>query len=333
MSAYQTWRLSLRPLSAFGTPLAGDTLFGQLCWVLRHLHGEAQLNTWLEGYPRGHPFLVLSDAFPQGHIPLPHLPRQAWAPSDADRKQLKQKRWLPLAALDQPLPRWQALAQSEAECLSAITGRPGAQKRDIPQPHNTINRLTGTTGEDQFAPYTRGQIWFPPGMVFDLYVVLDSARIHLEQLLAALTSLGLTGYGRDASIGLGRFELQSPPLNTNTNLNPFPPAAPEQARLTLGPCAPQGQGYCPLRSYYQPITRFGRHGDVAAYGPAFKRPLLLAQAGAVLHPGAHTPASPWHGFVGQGLGGVGQPISSTLPATVHQGYAPALGLPPVEIAA
>lgn len=32
--------------------------------------------------------------------------------------------------------------------------------------------------------------------------------------------------------------------------------------LTLGPCAPQGQGYCPVRSTYQVATRFGRHGEL-----------------------------------------------------------------------
>ena len=44
----KTYRLTLRPLTAFGTPLAGDTLFGQLCWALRHRLGNAALTRLLE---------------------------------------------------------------------------------------------------------------------------------------------------------------------------------------------------------------------------------------------------------------------------------------------
>ena len=62
----QTYRLTLQPLSALGTPLAGDTLFGQLCWTLRHQLGNDTLTSLLEGYTQGQPFAVVSDALPQG---------------------------------------------------------------------------------------------------------------------------------------------------------------------------------------------------------------------------------------------------------------------------
>ncbi len=42
--------VTLTPLSAFATPLKGDTLFGQLCWAIRNRLGEAYLNQCLEGY-------------------------------------------------------------------------------------------------------------------------------------------------------------------------------------------------------------------------------------------------------------------------------------------
>ena len=113
----QTHRLTLQPLSAFGTPLAGDTLFGQLCWTLRHQHGQAWLERLLDGYTAGQPFAVLGDALPQGYLPLPSLPSRFWqeARADQDRKILKQKRWLPLAACERPLQEWQAHAHSDTE--------------------------------------------------------------------------------------------------------------------------------------------------------------------------------------------------------------------------
>ena len=117
----KTYRLTLRPLTAFGTPLAGDTLFGQLCWALRHRLGNAALTALLDGYTAGRPFAVLSDGLPAGHLPLPTLPSRLWAASDLDRKALKRRRWLPTAALTEPLPGWQALARDDAAAAHAIT--------------------------------------------------------------------------------------------------------------------------------------------------------------------------------------------------------------------
>lgn len=316
----KTYRLTLRPLTAFGTPLAGDTLFGQLCWALRHRLGNAALTALLDGYTAGRPFAVLSDGLPAGHLPLPALPSRLWAASDLDRKALKRRRWLPLDALAAPLAGWQGLARSDADAAQALGGPPGATLHtERAQPHNTLSRQTGSTGTGAFAPYSQPQLWYASGVHFHVYAVLDETRLPLAELLAALTQIGHTGFGRDASTGLGKFDLVGEPL-----ADPFAARGPRQAWLTLGPCAPQGQGYCPRRSYYQPLTRFGRHGDIAVHAASpFKRPVLLARAGGLFVPlQPHTPP----GFIGQGLGGSAAPVSPAMPETVHQGYAPVVGL-------
>jgi CRISPR-associated protein Csm4 len=329
----QTYRYTLRPLSAFGTPLAGDTLFGQLCWTLRHQLGNARLNELLQGYTSGQPFAVVSDALPAGHVPLPHVPSEAWQKSTAanapDRKALKKKKWLPLAGLTQPFALWQNAAQSDAEVAApwikewadkAKHRNPnGSSQAERAQPHNTINRQTGTTGEGQFAPYAMPQIWFHPAMQFDVYITLDEVRLSQAELCAALDAMGATGFGRDASIGMGKFERVG-------NVSPAPFTAPAGANsyLTLGPCALQGLGYCPVRSSYQVATRFGRHGDAAVQsGQPFKRPVLLAKAGGVFWPEAVHAAC--H-FIGQGLGGEANPVSLAMPETVQQGYAPVIAI-------
>lgn len=310
----QTFRFALQPLSAFGTPLAGDTLFGQLCWTLRHQLGNARLNDLLQGYTDGKPFAVVSDALPLGHVPLPAVPSSLWsAPSTAtpaDRKVLKKKKWLPTAALGTPFSNWQSQAASDADV---------AHQTERAQPHNTINRQTGTTGEGAFAPYAMSQIWFHHGQRFDLHVVLDESRLSLAEFTAALDGMGATGFGRDASIGLGKFQRMGDARSYER-----PQVADPNSYLTLGPCAPQGQGFCAVRSTYQVVTRFGRHGDAAVQsGNPFKRPVLMAKAGGVFWPGAVNVAQL---FVGQGLGGVDNPVSATMPETVHQGYAPVIAI-------
>ncbi len=328
----QTYRFTLRPLAAFGTPLAGDTLFGQLCWTLRHQLGNARLIELLHDYTRGQPFAVLSDALPAGHVPLPNVPSDTWQKSTAsdapDRKALKKKKWLSAINLTKPFVQWQGLAKSDAEVAPN-----SASQIERAQPHNTINRQTGTTGEGQFAPYAMPQIWFHPAMLFDLMVVLDDARLSLTELTAALVAMGQTGFGRDASIGLGKFELVG---DVSTNSLRGEGAAPTNntanSYLTLGPCAPQGLGFCPVRSFYQVATRFGRHGDAAVQsGQPFKRPVLLAKAGAVFWPETLDASCQ---FIGQGLGGPANPVSLAMPETVQQGYAPVIAIArPVETSA
>lgn len=309
---------TLRPLAAFGTPLAGDTLFGQLCWTLRHQLGNARLQALLDGYCAGRPFVVVSDAMPSGHVPLPTLPSSTWEGSDnADRKALKKRRWLSVGSLVRPLPQWQSVALTDAE-LAPVTERA--------QPHNTINRQTGTTGTGPFAPYSTSQRWYTMDTQFDLYVVLDDTRLSESELSAALAYIGATGFGRDASIGLGKFGL----VDGARAMEWYRPAG-ANSYLTLGPCAPQGLSFCPVRSSWQVLTRFGRHGDVAVQaGNPFKKPLLLAQAGAVFRPETTDPALT---IVGQGLGGELLPISTAMPQTVHQGYAPVIPILCPEVAA
>jgi len=338
----RTYRFTLRPLSAFGTPLAGDTLFGQLCWTLRHQLGNARLNDLLQGYTSGQPFAVVSDALPTGHVPLPHVQSEVWQKSSAaaapDRKALKKRKWLPITALATPLTTWQASACSDTEVAAPLIAAWVAEQpkraastsshTERAQPHNTINRQTGTTGEGAFAPYAMPQIWFHPAMRFDLYVALDEARLTLPELTAALTTVGSTGFGRDASIGLGKFALlrDSAPVT-------WPTSTKANCYLTLGPSAPQGLGFCPVRSTYQVVTRFGRHGDVAVQsGQPFKRPVLLAKGGAVLWPETLDAS---RSFIGQGLGGAANPVSMAMPETVQQGYAPVIAIahPAAEAAA
>ena len=326
---------TLRPLSAFGTPLAGDTLFGQLCWTLRHQLGKPRLQDLLARYTSGLPFLVVSDALPAGHLPLPNVPSSLWQqPANADRKVLKKKKWLPTIALATPFAAWQASARSDGEVAEPWMKEWAAQARhrdvkgssqtERAQSHNTINRQTGTTGEGQFAPYAMPQIWFHPAMRFDLHVVLDETRLSQAELSAALDYMGATGFGRDASIGLGKFERAGDATATT-----WPTTTGANSYVTLGPCAPQGQGFCPVRSTYQVATRFGRHGDAAVQsGQPFKRPVLLAKAGGVFWP---EKLDTTHTFIGHGVGGTANPVSLAMPETVQQGYAPVIAIArPVE---
>lgn len=301
-------RATLALRSPLGTPLAGDTLFGQICHAVIDAAGAAEVSRLLDGYTAGQPWLVVSDGFPHGFLPRPTLPPLAQSKPE-ERKAAKGRRWIPLAAAALPLAELLAAAVNDETAY----GRGQAPAHASAQ-HNTLNRLTGTTGVGEFAPYAMPQIFHAAEQKIDLWCVLDESRCDAALLSGLLATIGATGYGRDASIGLGKFDVES--LESAVAPTPTIPAA----HWTLGPCAPQGQGFDGERSFWRVLTRFGRHGGALALSTnPFKNPVLLAAAGAVLVPkGEFAPRL----FVGQGLGGV----SKAEPATVHQGYAPVLPL-------
>lgn len=303
--------LKLKPLSAFSASIKGDAIFGQLCWAAANRYGEAHLRELLGKYST-HPFAVLSDGFPGGYLPRPSLPVRCFdIPENEDRKITKAKSWISQDSLKIPVAKWLDGAKSDSDLIGTRSE----------QPHNTINRLTGTTGEGMFAPYSQSQIWHQitkdngvvETMEFDVYMLLDEDQLSLADAKTLLSDIGAFGYGRDASSGMGKFEC------VDYREWGFPPT-PETANacLTLAPCAPQGLGLDKKRSYYKLFTRFGRHGDLGVHkkhGP-FKAPVLLADTAAVFSP------VPAQDYIGQALGGEKQKLSKAIPGTVHQGYAP-----------
>lgn len=312
----RTVRARITPLSAFGTPLMGDTLFGQVCWAIRNRRGETGLNELLNGYTDGRPFLIISDAMPAGYLPRPAMSNSLFrAQEQADRKEVKKRHWLPVDKVSEPVADWLLHCVKPNEL-------PGGWVLTHLQPHNSIDRRTGTTGEN-FAPYAMPGHWygrlrkengtdrFVIGQL-DLYLVLDETRLSDEEVKTALSDIGELGFGRDAGIGLGRFKVDA------LEEAPLPAQRDANAWMTLAPCAPQGLEWIPDRCFYQVFTRFGRHGDRAVHrGNPFKTPVLLAAAGAVLTPRKFESRL----FIGQGLGGDGS-LSKAVPQTVQQGYAP-----------
>ncbi|WP_044469479.1 type III-A CRISPR-associated RAMP protein Csm4 [Mannheimia massilioguelmaensis] len=298
----KTYRFTLHTQTAFGTPLVGDSLFGQLCWAVSHHLGEDRLNALLQGYTEGKPFAVVSDAFPHGYLPLPVLPSKLWQKgTEQDRKKLKKKAWIAFEQHLQAVNFWQSFAKSDSEDVINKT------KQD--QPHNSLSRQTMTTGKDgMFAPYSMPQIWYEHGTALDLYIVIDESRIAVDEVKQCLIDMGKFGFGRDASVGLGKFEISEVQAVQFSAQN-------ANAYLTLANTAPQGLGLKKEYCFYQLHTRFGRHGGLDALGKnPFKKPIILAKSAAIFRPEIWQERP----FLGNGLGSV----SYAQPNAVHQGYAP-----------
>lgn len=307
--------LTIKPLTAFASPMVGAMLFGQTCWSLREGYGQARLQELLEGYCENRPFAVCSDAFPHGYLPLPAYPLSHWISETDTTKEMKRKKWLAAAHWPVPIQSWRTEAKSDREVFAQTD--PGSDLYRIKQArsHNSINRMTHTTSAGgMFAPYESQAEEYSPSLLLDLYIDFDDQRISDTELKESIRAIGQSGFGRDASIGLGKFEVQSSAEVDNR--------ISSRCVMTLSASVLNGTTADPRCTFYNIQTYFGRHGNIRALGQApFKKPVLMAATGAYVV----SRDVPNESFIGRGLKGM-----SAHKDTVHQAYAPIVNL--VEIA-
>lgn len=328
----QTYQITIEPLSAFGTPLKGDTFFGQFCWQVAYdpslLTGS--LDDAVQGYPE-QPFAVFSSAYPVitgGGVALkrPDVPLERifdfTGMSQGDlvgrRKELKKRKWLICtgtgALADLKQGRYLndaelAAAAVPAEAIPASCGQLAGISSEALTSHNSINRLTGTTGEG-FAPFSQSASFYLPGVQLTFFVGIDEAVLSVKCLAQGVERIGCSGFGRDASTGMGKFRLSH---CEPVDLASYGAVSPN-ALYTLSPVTPETGSNSDC--FFSPFTRFGRHGDQLAKSTApFKNPVIMADEGAVLVPKdmAKTLSKP---YLGSGLNG----ISKVMKETVMQGY-------------
>ncbi len=310
----ELYQLDIVPTGAFYTPVKGDTLFGMLCWAAAEKFGEDRLTKLLDGYADNRPYVVLSDAFPKGYLPKPVLPfsyykKEGQKDDDfnaKDRKKFKRREWLPT---DKALLPTNQMADSFREVPF--------MKKSL-KTANSVNPETNHASGGKYSAYLTDQIHYQG--VLTVYAVIDETRISADEVKSLLEQIGLTGYGKKASSGGGKFSVSE--IKRVSFDNPD-----YTALMTLAPCVPAIGEFDPNKSFYRVFIRFGRHGNAAALsGNPFKQPVLTMDAGAVLTPNAMPDKSPL--FVGTGIKGVSQIDDRT----VFQGYAPVIGLTAKETA-
>lgn len=333
-----TYEIIIKPQTGFGTPLKGDTVFGHFCWQLAYdnsLSGK-DLKSLLLDYASA-PFAVFSSAFPRFNIgdnnycafKTPSLPLGKIYKLPEDKrekieklKKYKSWKWMVLnmsrgfsSFRDVRFCNDDILLDDIRAGISEETWKKlrKAGTNDLvttsSQSHNSINRLTGTTGADGFAPFTVEQHVYIPEIELSLFVGIDEDVINIDQVKSGLERIGWAGFGKDASTGLGRFGLGD---IKKIDLSKMGSDVPN-ACYTLAPCVPEKGSF--KKMFFSPFTRFGRHGDVLAKsGNPFKSPVIMADEGGVFMPkDGEILNKP---YIGRAVTN----ISKAEPGTVAQGY-------------
>lgn len=147
-------------------------------------------------------------------------------------------------------------------------------------PHNTINRLTGTTGERGSFFFTR-RLEIDPADPPTFWLLAGSPTYSADHICQMLTAALAGGYGKYKSRGCGKVEVAScaPAV--------LPAAKQPNAVMLLANCAPAPAD--PTDGFWKLTTKAGKLGGLWAVGPhpsgehmIHKKPLTMLTAGSVL---------------------------------------------------
>lgn len=282
MKLYKT---TFTPTSNFATPLKGDTLFGQICWAIRYKFGNEKLECLLANYDTT-PFLVVSDGFANGFVPKPFLPSNLLGENSDLKKENRKKVWLKIDELQ------------NAHFSKALNNEDVNMKdKNLAVVKNSLNYKTFTTDESgKFSPYSEEESYISPK---DVYFLLEDF-FSLDELKQTIQMVSMIGYGKNSSIGKGFFEF--------SDFEEIQFINGSKVFMTLSPSILNNQNI--KTSFYEPFTRFGKHGAGINTNP-FKQPLLMANTGAVIVFEEIQNKS----FIGKAIKG-----HSSFENTVHQGY-------------
>ena len=283
----QYYKYTLKPVSPFVTYPASDTVFGQLCCMLK-LMGE-DLNELLHDY-ESEPFVVVSNMLLNGTgSTVPKIKEQYEGKRAEKVAQMKERK-----------------KQKQKDCVLITDVLNGiidnvfsiSASKTAQIVRNSISRISGGTEGEGFSPYSVFETFYNADACFHLYVYAKDE--YLELVTRAIKLMGKFGFGKDASTGKGRFtvdeNIASIEIDDNKQYN---------AVYTLGNCVFEGIN-CEM--YYDICTRFGKHGG--GDSKPFKNPVVMAKQGALLY--MQNIRNPYIGKAIKGL--------SYYENTVHQGY-------------
>ncbi|NOX15677.1 MAG: hypothetical protein GXP61_06595 [Epsilonproteobacteria bacterium] len=251
MKLYKT---TIAPISNFATLLKGDTIFGQICWALSFVD-KNRFQNLLSKYETS-PFLIVSDGFASGYLPKPTIPSVYLNEDGREKKINRKKIWLTSKELEN-LEFHKARTDKEVGNID--------KKETITR--NSINYKTFTTGQGS-DPYGVDEMSISKK---DIYFLIGD-NFTLEELQECFELVSKMGYGKDSSIGKGRFSFDSFKEIKIDNIS--------TTFMTLSPFSPEKLECKEL--FYTTFTRFGKTGATRANRNPFKKPILFADTGTVV---------------------------------------------------
>jgi CRISPR-associated protein Csm4 len=302
--------------------MQSDTLFGHLCWQVAFSQGSYELENWLAPFREGRPFFVLSDAFPAGLLPKPLssaqmrlLPENSGGSRISTYDNLKKLNKAQFLTIDD----FRLFCESANTQPKEYVTDPWRTTRT---PHAAINRISSTTaGDTSFGGLyettekylsvmdnrkkdAKTELIEKSGSEVDVYMRAQQNREG--EVLKLLELVGVSGFGKDKSVGFGRFAVKTMEKTMDlrsaespdgfVNLSTYVPAASD-----------------PTDGFWRLRIKYGRLGENVGDGNPFKKPLVQIEPGAIFR-AKDQPPQIW-------LGRMVPSLSPSFPQAVQCGYA------------
>ncbi|PKK82046.1 MAG: hypothetical protein CVT49_15790 [candidate division Zixibacteria bacterium HGW-Zixibacteria-1] len=261
----QDYLLKIRLLSPVGTPWHSDTIFGHLCWQVAYGVIDIGIDQFLEPFRNGRAPFVLSDAFPANRLPRPLLNIEFTTTGTLEEYvEFKHKKKAPFVGSDDFLQ----ICRGQMPCDQAFDDSPWITGSTL---HASLDRIKFTTGHEGALYSTDFSLLDTEDSIIDIYIRCDEGWI--DKVMALVEACSKSGFGRDKSIGMGKFEVvEYKPFEE------FKILKDANGFVSLSSMVPANDD--PPDARYRLRTKYGKIGEGAGRNP-FKRPLLQMEPGAV----------------------------------------------------
>lgn len=271
------YRVGIRPVASFSSPLHSDTLFGAFCWSFRYYYGESELAELLRNLKDGTPEIIFSNGFPGGALPLPLgicdpgadfemiKRKEARRKAYQEHKKLKnakyvKRNWFEKIQRGDYRGFTSGLTDDLMESQTLVHNM-------VSRDENTVKNIDGAGslyGEDEY--------YVEADKYFDIYILSQMPESVIKPVIFLMFQLGI---GKNKSTGKGTFDviaweeeadlLNLPDANAYMALSNFIPASSD-----------------PSVGAYKTVIKHGKlDREYAASDTPFKKPLLFLAAGAV----------------------------------------------------
>jgi len=243
-------KVKITPHSSFVTFPKGDTIFGHFAY-----HTFKEDESVFVNYVADKPKIIFSDILPSDYLYKPTLPLGSFGVDESAKKEFRKKAWLKIKNLQ----------DGKLKLARACS----FYKTDI-RTRNSLNRVTFTTGGEGFDPFSLEEITFLHQPI--IYILFEEGSFNQKKILDRLNLIGKVGFGKKGSIGKGHFKAQ-----IDSSFQGFDEVDSDYY-MTLSPTILNRQPYI-KKAYYNTFNRFGKYHSSST---PFKKPVLMADSGAVV---------------------------------------------------
>ncbi|KAB2946736.1 MAG: type III-A CRISPR-associated RAMP protein Csm4 [Candidatus Methanoperedens sp.] len=287
----KTYEIILHPESSFLTPFQADTIFGSICWAIRYMDGEKELEDFLSKYQTSPP-LIISNGFPTGFFPKPlrepvareqliEIVKQSGKIKNDSKKEIidilkKLKKFKKEKLINKDVFEEIINGLSENDYLK----RKIDEKHEVYYPEknitlykNAINRVTSHTNEEG-GLFTQDETFYSNETNISFFIKING--IDKEFIEKIFKFISLNGFGKKKTTGKGHFKLidiKEYKFNSPENPNTF---------VSLSSFVPSEND--PVEGWYDMQVKYGKLGGHYASGNSrtpFKKPVRMFQAGSV----------------------------------------------------